>query len=771
MRERLSAQINSSITLLLSLTIAVVPLFFLPIFTEFFEIPKLILLISLLLLLSLLWSISWVLKGKVLITRTPLDLPLLMLLLIIILSTFFSSVKNVSLIGSLPRVHGSAVSYVVYIFLYFLAVSHLRTKGQIKQLFLLFGGSAVIVSVITLLSYWGAYLPFPFAKTVNFTLTGSSFSTAALLSLLLPLPLISIVNPINILPKPAGLILSILFITVIVLTGNVASYIAAIAAVILVIFTVKQEELKKRLTTFAIPFIVAVVLVLLSIVPSMGRVKNPLFERRISFQKEIQLSFATSWKIAISAFRDTPILGTGPATFLFNFTTYRPIEHNNTPFWNVRFDTAHNEFLQVLATLGVLGFVALLFISATVIIFAWKGLLSHSADPLSLSLAISSLVGVVLLAVHASTLVTLTSTLAIFAMMMASNKSVSDKVEELSIGIKTSKLTDSNLVTGDLLPYLIFITFLILAGIILWPMPGRLPLTVMADFYHRKALNSAQSQAIDTYNYLITAENLNPTADLYRTDLAQTNFALANAIAVSKGPSESSPAGSLTDADKQNIQTLLSQAINEGRNAVALNEISAQNWEVLASIYRQISGVAQNALQFSLDAYGRAIQKDPFNPMLRLSVGGIYYSIKNYDLAVRFFSDAINLKPDFANAYYNLSVALRDKGDLQSAVAAGERVVALLGPKSADYKAASEYLSDLKARVATGSAQQQTQTAPAAEEQSALQKKNMPKVLDLPKKDDIATPPAVKKNANLPVTAAPSSSPSPSASTSPSANP
>ena len=116
--------------------------------------------------------------------------------------------------------------------------------------------------------------------------------------------------------------------------------------------------------------------------------------------------------------------------------------------------------------------------------------------------------------------------------------------------------------------------------------------------------------------------------------------------------------------------------------------------------------------------------------------------MKNYDLAIRFFTDAVTLKPDYANGYYNLAVALRDKGDTKNAILVAEKVVSLLKPENPDYQAASNFLNELKSQAATGS----TTTAPAAKEESALQKKSLPKVLDLPKKNDIATPAAVKKS-------------------------
>jgi hypothetical protein len=125
----------------------------------------------------------------------------------------------------------------------------------------------------------------------------------------------------------------------------------------------------------------------------------------------------------------------------------------------------------------------------------------------------------------------------------------------------------------------------------------------VGEYYHRQAINSTAKDALTVYNNLIKAEQANPYADVYRVDLAQTSFAIANAIASQKGPTEASPAGSLTDQDKTNIQQFLQQSIAEGRNAVALSPKSSANWEILANIYRQISGVAQNAQQFSLDAY------------------------------------------------------------------------------------------------------------------------------------------------------------------------
>lgn len=753
MRQQLAAYLNNVIFGALLAVVVLVPLSFTPLTTEFFETPKIILLILAVLILSVVWSLNWIVEGKVIITRTPLDLSLVLLLIVVLVSTFLSESRNVAIFGNFPRIHGSAITWVAYILFYFILASNLKGVGHIRSLLYSLLGASAVLAVVSIFSYFSLFLPFNFAKAVNFTPAGSSFSASALFALLLPLLVTSIIRIDRFLSPLIATVLATVFSVAILLTGTPASWAAAIVGTGLVILFSSKSDLKSGVKLLAVPVVVTLVIGVLSFVP-FGKKTNPLMQRWTDFPKEVQLSAIDSWVVSATSFRDSPFFGSGPSTYLFNFTAYRPATFNNSTYWNIRFDSAFNEYLQILGTLGGLGLLAFMFFSAVVVSFAAKGLKSKDNN-LALGLSVCALVAIVLMVLHATTPVLVITTLTLLAVLMGLYKN-GGKVKELTLGIKASELkrmdsipgsgTALNYVgSGDILPVILFIPVFILVLIALYQTYNG----VAADYYHRKALNSAQNNALNTYNYLVKAENLNPRIDLYRVDLAQTNFALANSIAASKGPTEASPEGSLTDQDKANIQQLLSQSIAEARNAVALSPRSAQNWEILGSIYRQITGVAQNALTFALEAYGKAISLDPYNPLLRLNVGGIYYSAKNYDLAIRFFSDAVNLKPDFANGWYNLSIALRDKGNLQEAQTAAERVVSLLqkDTNNPDYKTASAYLSDLKARIATGSAKQSSISAPAASENGALQKKGLEDVQieQLKNTPRIATPPAVKK--------------------------
>lgn len=768
MRTTITSYLNIAIQTLLIAVIAITPLLFSSLTTEFIEIPKIIFLVIVTFILLVLWTFSWVVEGRVLITRTPFDIPLLLFLAIVVISTLLSANPNyVSIWGNFPKVHGSLVSWVLYILLYFIAVSNIKTQSQIRNIIYAYIVSTTLLSVLTLLYYFNIYvLPFDYAKTTLFNPAGSSFASSALMVLALPLFILPVIKPGKLLAVNLSLGLLTLYLVTIALTGNLSTYVATIVALIIPFLIYTKAAAKKSLGLLIIPVVIALILAGLN---NLSNIKpNPLAKFKNNYPQEILLSPAASWEVSGKSFVQNPFVGSGPATYLFNFNAFKPLALNYSKLWTAKFDTGFNEYLTVLGTLGGLGFVSLLFLSVIILGFSWKSIKNNeyqSAEVhnnLPAALALSSILALVLLALHPTTVVTTVITLMILALLAASHKSTS-KIEEISLGIKASRIKDQNVIIGDMLPIIVFsiVLLLVIAGA--W----KTRKVVLADYYHRLALKAAastkplnydclnnnlktpQSNGIVAYNCLVKTEALNPQIDLYRTDLAQTNFAIANAIALSKGPTEASPSGSLTDDDKKTIQQLLSQSINEARTATTLSPRNAQNWEILASIYRQISGVAENATSFALDSYGRSIALDPFNPTLRLNAGGVYYSLKNYDLAIRFFSDSVQLKPDFANGYYNLSVALRDKGDLQNAQKAAETVLSLLDPKSPDYKTASEYLTDLKTRIATGSAQESQIKAPAAEEKSALQKKGTaPKVsLDELKQspDKIATPPAVKK--------------------------
>lgn len=736
MKEEQFRTLENLLVYFLCLLVGIIPLVFFGNTTEFFDIPKLALLTVGVIALTGLLLFSWVFKGKLYLIKTPLNWPFILLFSSVMLSTLFSLSRFPSIFGNFPRVHGSAVSWTAYILLYFLTVLIINSRNKIKTLLHILYVSGVLLSLVTLLSLIRVYLPFEMSKSINFTPTGLPFSTSAFLIILLPLPFLSVISVIKELSKYIGLILSVLFSLVITLTGSVTDIVFLIITFSACLALARLRQMKISGLLF-IPLITIIISLIFAYVSFPG---NILQSVESVFPREIQLPPSISWKITAGTLRDSPLIGTGPATYLFNFTAYKPVEFNLLKYWNFTFDTAYNEIFQTLGTLGLLGFLSLSLILLIVINICRKTL--NSSSELAVSLSISAIVAVLLFFFHATTLVSMTITVVIFATLMVLQETKPVKITEVTFGTKNQNEKNAGF---DLLPIIIFVIFLIIA----LPALFYIYQTFSSDIYHRRALSQISINGKLSYEYLQKAESLNPYIDLYREDMAQINFALANTIASQKNPASSS--GSLSEADKKTIQTLLSQAITEAKVGVTLSPLSSRNWSTLGQIYRNITGVAQNALTFSLDAYGRAIQRDPYNPILRLNVGGIYYSVKNYDSAIRFFTDAVNLKPDYANAYYNLAIAMRDKGDTPNAILIAQQAVSLLQKDvnfrtNPDYIRATELLSNLKKK----STDKNSLPAPAAQTQSSLTNPKLPdiSVSELNNPPQLSTPAAVLSNPN-----------------------
>ncbi len=119
----------------------------------------------------------------------------------------------------------------------------------------------------------------------------------------------------------------------------------------------------------------------------------------------------------------------------------------------------------------------------------------------------------------------------------------------------------------------------------------------------------------------------------------------------------------------------------------------------MAQIYRNLIGVGENAEQFSIASQNQAIALDPYNPQLYIQLGGIYYQLKNWDQAQNQFQIAINLKRDFANAYYNLGHTLEEKQDLENALAAYQIVKQLSQGNNENLKAINAEIAALEEKI------------------------------------------------------------------------
>src|SRR3989338_10536727 len=246
--------------------------------TEFYDTPKFLVLLIVTGVLLVLFALKSTVDNKVTFVRTALDIPLLLLLAVGIVSTFVSPAPYVAILGNQLKIHTSLTSLILYVLFYFVLVNLLKGAKEIKGIFFITTLAAGALAAITLLAYFGVkLLPAPWVHGINFTPTGSSFSTAAVLTLLITIVASQLIAAANLIPALLNCALLTLFLVTIALTGGVATWVAALVGLVLSAWsngltnTNNLLSLKPvKLITLSTPLVVLILAVFLSLVPPLG---------------------------------------------------------------------------------------------------------------------------------------------------------------------------------------------------------------------------------------------------------------------------------------------------------------------------------------------------------------------------------------------------------------------------------------------------------------------------------------------------------------------
>ncbi len=668
------------------------PIFYLPITTEFFEFNKLTLLTLTTVVLLTLWAIRLLTTKKVIFVKSPLNLPLMLMGGVIVLSSIFSLSQYISIFGKYGRWSPSLFSYsIVIAFFYTMALSN-ATKKWVEKILIALVAGITLSSVVALLSYFGINLiSSTYAQSANFTLTGSTTTTALIAAVAMIIALNQLLNTEATLLKVVWMQVLMVNSIIIGLYNTLPAWVFLLVGAAVLLVQTKRDLLKKNnpflLATLGI---VSAIILVVSLPQTREVIKNE------NFSRESVLSFTDSWIVSSSTVTDFPLLGSGAGTFSLNYNRYRPVRLNSTDLWNARFDKPFNEVFNVMGTLGIIGIVVFAFLLIRLTRFALRNRTGDENESVSIVLG-SIIVGLVV--GHFFTYATVLNNFILFlslglltSIYALNNKRGDSYVEMIQLSLSSlssialiGSLTESSdSRKRETFQYLAIIPLIAFAGAVSYYTYK----AYAGEYYLRKSIEAALvNDGTQTYENQRKAINYNPQRAEYRNTYAQTNLLLAGNLAKKEN---------LTDAEKQTIQTLIAQAIREVRlSTEAINPLAVGSWEVRAGVYKSLIGVAENADQWALGAYNTAIQLDPTNPRLRLEAGGVYYLQKDYLSAANLFRQATNLKADYANAHYNLAQSLKQLNNYALAQRELELTAKLINQESEDYKKVQDEIAEV----------------------------------------------------------------------------
>ncbi len=397
-----------------------------------------------------------------------------------------------------------------------------------------------------------------------------------------------------------------------------------------------------------------------------------------------------SWSVALDSMRAprTALIGHGPQSYSSIFSRYRPAWLNGTEFWQVTFNSGFGLPLTMVVQLGLLGLAA--WVIMVIKFFKSKNQKYGEADfkksPVTWMLALSFILQLFL--TPSIALLGLQAFLILFWIIEFKDEFSTVKLKALSASIdgKATNPAARNEVNRWIT---LGTTGLLTAGLLfLLYSTGR----AWASFHQAYLANQGfmENDAVKVYDHQRQAVILNPYLDQHRRAYALTNLDIAIAL---------SNETEVTEEQQEQIGQLIGQAVREGRAATTIDPIDSRNWAVLAQIYQNLIGSAEEAEQWAVSAYIEAISGDPTNPLLRLQLGHILLAQEQIQQALNVYEQAINLKPDLPAGYFHLGSALVRVNQLEQAQQAWQMALSLLDPESQDYQTVQNALAQLKEQI------------------------------------------------------------------------
>lgn len=690
MKENLTVISTKVIQIGLVVLAFLIPFFFLPITSEFYNFNKTFLLTAGSFFLFFVWGVKMVAEGRVRMTRTPLDIPLLIFLGVYLLATMFSIDPIVSILGWHPTFFYSLPSIAALIILYFLATTHLDSTYR-QATYIAFAVSASILAAVVIAQYFGHFLlGTDWSAARNWNPAGDINKMAAFLAITIPVTVALALSLKEAITRYFAYILTALQIIAIALVNILFAYIAlAVAALAVLLFLPRLRLGSEEKSALGILIAVLVAVTLLVNVPALGDgFLKPLISgdnKSINLDKPIKLPQSVAWETSAAALAKRPIFGSGPSTYAMAYPQFKPLDVNRineNNLWNIRFDEPGSGILNILATTGAAGIIVFLLILIVLI----RSLVSFSTG----NEVVKSKTGFLFLqaslvaAIVTFLLFNITPLTGLAFVLLAAGfyttardwgsrlaSEVDLQLVALRAGALRSVEADSSrksagsdsLAWAFLIPALaLFVAIAFLS----WT-------NYKAESSYQKAilLSQQQNKGRETRDALVAAINTNPYRDTYHRALLITDLALARAL---------NQRGNLSEEEQNTLLALVREAIDQGRittgyegrglgsfqikRGPGTSVRNVANWEAIAIVYASIGGeLRPDATVHAINTFSQAIRLDPTNPRLYEALGNVYMNLGDVDNAIRNYELAVSAKFDYASGHYNLAQAVKRKGD------------------------------------------------------------------------------------------------------------
>lgn len=647
-----------------------VPLFFTGLTLQGIVFEKQLYFYFFLLLGLVAWTAKGVMTGEMNIIRTPLDIPIIGLWISVGISTYYSIDRWHSFWGAFSDPSRGFVNITALVIAYYLIVSNFTPKRLRLVLTALFF-SSTLLSLWTVLAIFNIkFLPDSLAIFAPVSLSGSVLGLGALISSMIPLLTMAVLKVasedginkgkknILIVSLFASLLLHLFLLLAIY---NFVPWLGLFAGVVVFLVFILSQIVRPSPAWTWVPMVVFVVVM---IVRMTGMVQIA----KVNFAEVKPLEYQTSWQTGVESIKSKPLLGSGPATYGYNFSLHRPKDFNDNMFYNLRFLQGTGVVLESMATLGGLGtfFLILLLLS---FVSVELYLISRDKEKNKLfSLGIFSAAAILVFDVASTklegTVIIMAAVLGALAVATALFES-NNQENRVHLSLKASP---------KFALALAFVFMVVSAGVaFLFVFLGKI---YVADVYAGSASRTKVENKDQAVIKMAKAINFYPQEAKYYTQLGQFYMLLANSEAL-KGEE---------NRDVSKIKNYLNSSVAISARGRDMNKNDVGALESLAQIYENAGLYVADSFRLAQDNYQAALSLEPHNPLYFVKIGQIKLSqsasekdqAKKKQLisdAADMFSKAIDKKGNLSEAFYQLSIAQNSLGQNDQAIENGVKAV------------------------------------------------------------------------------------------------
>ncbi|MFH1643348.1 MAG: tetratricopeptide repeat protein, partial [Patescibacteria group bacterium] len=331
----------------------------------------------------------------------------------------------------------------------------------------------------------------------------------------------------------------------------------------------------------------------------------------------------------------------GIGTFYHSFSQNKPVSFNQDMLWQIRYDRGGNHLFEIMATMGILGFLSYLFILIT----NFKNFFSQKDQSKSMLLFIP------FLALTFAQLIFYQNTTLIFLFwfMMAILEISFENKEKEEFSFSFGDIPEMKLI----LKMISVVLVLIILGTFYF-----LGKAYYADILYDKGANMPDGQ--DRINLLDEAIKWNPKLVQYMISASRANFT-QSWIEINQAVNQ--------EAASALFQQRIVKSIDIAKRATEVSPNHVVAWETLGMIYREINSMAGGeALDWGLKSFQTALELDPNNPVLHTELGKMYSASEDLELAKQEFNLSLELKPDYSLAIIEKSKLLESGEESGEAV-------------------------------------------------------------------------------------------------------